>query len=498
VSDSILGRYRVLESLGAGGMGDVFLAQREGSPELCVLKRLREELIGHGTARPRFAREAQIATLLDHPGIARTIDAGFENGAFYIAMEFIAGVDLFAIWSLAFRRQTPLPIDFSVTVVMRALEALTYAHGARDAEGKALEIVHRDLAPKNVMLTFDGRVKVIDFGVARANVGDFKTSTGTMIGTMRYFSPEQARAIAIDGRSDLYTLSVVLHEMLSGRALVEPGEIYEMIRAVLVPQAPPIRSLRPEVSEKLEKVLARGLAKDANARWPDAAAYLDALEKAADGLPESAMAKYVCEWFPAEEEVARQRIERARRWFDSSGEQEPALFTITRAEEPSRPLPRPKKRDLRALIPVSIALAAAGTIALVQRAKEPKAPPPPPRPPVVIEQHPQVVQRQSREPLPVAVPEPPPPATERKKATKKEQPLVRVEPEHRHDLDPEKLAARLRGVQARLQNLEDDRSFRGFERRFLDVQQMMIGSEMDAARCREVCALLDALERDLR
>jgi serine/threonine-protein kinase len=420
VSDSILGRYRVLESLGAGGMGDVFLAQREGSPEVCVLKRLRAELLDHESAMPRFSREAQIAALLDHPGIARTIDAGLDGDSFYIAMELIAGIDLFAISMRFHQRKELMPLEFAATIVIRALEALAYAHDARDADGTPLEIVHRDLAPKNLMVTFDGRVKVIDFGVARANVGGFKTASGALIGTLRYLSPEQACAHAIDRKSDLYTLSVVFHEMLSGRPLVRQGELVDMLQAVIAREAPPIRELRPDVPVKLAHVLARGLAKDPSARWPDATAYLEAIRGAARSseLSEEQLAACVREWFPEQAQRVRQRIEEGRRRFEASGEREPEQFTVTRAEaissgrsrggaSPSvratgseaeeraaeaialapssraeaRPHPRMRARvHWAAMVPLLVALIAVTTAAFVDRPAARPATPPDPAP----------------------------------------------------------------------------------------------------------------------
>src|SRR5688572_3556478 len=155
--------YRIVEKLGEGGMASVWLAQRHRDHRVSVVKVLHDHLTNDVVVRSRFLREGQVASLLDHPNIARLYDAGLAGASSYLGMEFIAGQDVEAMMMKLARQKKTLPPDLSITITLRMLEGLHYAHEFKDAEGRHLEIVHRDLSPRNVMLTFDGDVKIIDF-----------------------------------------------------------------------------------------------------------------------------------------------------------------------------------------------------------------------------------------------------------------------------------------------------------------------------------------------
>jgi hypothetical protein len=332
-----LGRYTILESLAKGGMAQVFIAQKDNAPEICVLKQLLGELETHATAGKRFYREAHVASYLQHPRIARTIDAGFEDGAFCIAMEFIAGRDVESLMHLLMRQGRMLPYELSLAVALGVLEGLEYAHEALDPTGAPLDLVHRDLSPRNVMLSFDGDVKIIDFGLARGKVDDFKTAPGMILGTLRYVSPEQAVADPIDRRSDLYSIAVVLYEMLTGRPLVRDGTALDVLTDVVqrVPDA--ICARNPHLPRSLDPVLARALAKDPGERYPTAREFRLALEAAAGGLaraPRSAIGEFVTSHFPEDRTRALEQIELGRRRYaEQVGRGARALGQATLASE---------------------------------------------------------------------------------------------------------------------------------------------------------------------
>ncbi|MCC7380196.1 MAG: serine/threonine protein kinase [Deltaproteobacteria bacterium] len=335
-----LGRFTILEDLAKGGMAQVYVAQKDGSPEICVLKQLLLELETHATAGKRFYREAHVASYLIHPRIARTTDAGFEDGAFCIAMEFISGRDVESIMHHLMRQGRMLPYQVSISIALDALDGLAYAHDATDPEGARLDLVHRDLSPRNLMLGFDGDVRIIDFGLARGRVDDFKTAPGMVLGTLRYVSPEQAVADPVDHRSDLYSLGVVLHEMLTGRPLVPDGKPLEVLTTVVNETPPLLSALNPHLPRALDDVVARALAKDPKNRWQSAGAFRRALLDAAGELadvPRESLGEFVRSLFPEDERHARELLARGRqRYLEQSrganGGLEPPM-EVTRAAD---------------------------------------------------------------------------------------------------------------------------------------------------------------------
>jgi serine/threonine-protein kinase len=313
-SDARLGRYHLLEELARGGMAQVFLARRDGSSELCVLKQLLEELTEHQTAGKRFHREAHVASYLDHPNIARVIGAGIEDHTFCIAIEYIAGQDLESMTKKLMAQSLMLPHEVAISVALAALDGLAYAHDATDPEGRSLELVHRDLSPRNIMLSYSGQLKIIDFGLARGNIDDFRTSPGMLLGTPRYMSPEQALSNAIDRRSDLYSLAVIIFELLTGRFLVQPGRTVDILMEVATKDAPKLSALNPNLPRALDPVLERALQKAPEDRYPDATEFLEALAVAAGslaGTSRSALGDFVSRMFPDEAQRAARLLERA-------------------------------------------------------------------------------------------------------------------------------------------------------------------------------------------
>ena len=276
-----LGKYWIVAPLGKGGMARVDLAVEDGADEVVVLKQLHESLESHSDVTKRFLREAKVASMLDHPHIARVLDAGVEDGHRCIAMEFVAGLTFEELNQHHWRRQATVPPAFAVAMVRQVLEAVEFAHELRNPDGSAVGLVHRDLSTKNLILDFRGDTQIIDFGIAKGAVDDHRTATGMLMGTPLYMSPEQARGERVDRRSDLYTVGVVLWELLAGRRLVRAKGRAAMLRAVV---AEPPDPLPESVPHSLRTVVAKALAKDANTRFQSASEFLRALVPAAAEL----------------------------------------------------------------------------------------------------------------------------------------------------------------------------------------------------------------------
>lgn len=263
------GDYVLHRPLGQGGMADVFLAQRIGASQLCVLKRVRAEL--SDAARARMLREANAGTYLDHPNVVQTLDAGSVDGAFFIAVELIVGVNLTTLVKRRLSTGQPVPLGITLAVALGVLDGLTHAHDAVGPDGNPLGIVHRDLSPNNVMVGRDGVVKVIDFGLVRADVGDFETRAGMLMGTLQYVSPEQAAGERVDRRADLYSLAIVLHEIIARRtAIPQRDNLMAMVREVLTARLDPVAVFDPSIPPGVAQAIDRCLEKSPEARFATA------------------------------------------------------------------------------------------------------------------------------------------------------------------------------------------------------------------------------------
>ena len=375
-------------------MGSVHLARRLEDRRICVIKRLRPELAADSTVAQRFLREAQIASLLAHPNIARLIDAWRDDGGLHLAMEHVAGVDLDSILQRLRKRGRVLPPELAIAVSFDVLTALHHAHESVDPTGAPLSIVHRDLTPRNVMISFEGEVKIIDFGIARAALGEFRTNPGNLVGTPGYMSPEQALGRAVDRTSDLYSWAVVLHEMLTGSPLVAGGGLRQILAAIVREPAPPLRARAPHLSVELERVLERALRKDSAERYASALELRDALATAAGlgSVPSDALEALLAELFPDELQRHLQRSS------------EPALVAHGPEFQPTRAVAspaglaaaRPPGAGTPRMAVLSIALLAAVAVlgVLATRRDTPAAPP------VRVERLPE-------DPVAVASPRPP-------------------------------------------------------------------------------------------
>ena len=217
-----LGRYTLFDHIGRGGMADIYLAKAKtglGGSRLVVVK----EVLPHLAADDRFAEmliaEAKIAARVAHANVVKTDDLGRESGVLYIAMEYVEGFDLRELLRRCARDKVPLPVEFSLLVLIETLRGLDYAHRLRGESGEPLGLVHRDVSPSNVLVSFEGEVKLCDFGIARANEVAPVLPEDTIQGKAGYMSPEHARGETIDGRADVFAAGIILWELLAGRRL---------------------------------------------------------------------------------------------------------------------------------------------------------------------------------------------------------------------------------------------------------------------------------------
>ena len=265
--DTIIdGRYRVISRLGSGGMAEVYLAQDQLLGRHLAVKVLHHHFAEDHEFVERFKREASSAAALSHPNIVGIFDRGEWNGTYYIAMEYVAGRSLKAI----IREDGALDPVMAIDIVVQILRAARFAHRRG--------VIHRDLKPHNVILDEEGRARVTDFGIARAGASDM-TLTGSVMGTAQYLSPEQAQGFAVSSASDLYSVGVILYELLTGAVPFE-GESAVAIAYKQVSAAPrPPSELNPAIPHSLDAVVMRALAKDPAQRYADADELIVALER---------------------------------------------------------------------------------------------------------------------------------------------------------------------------------------------------------------------------
>jgi len=261
-SPRFLGRYELVHPLGQGGMGEVFLAKLSGAAGFekpCIVKTILPALLKDRQFLDRFHHEAKVLVHLVHSSIAQVYDMGEADGTYFMALEYVAGVDLAYLLEQARAQGVAVPAPVALFIGQRVAEGLGYAHRKTGPDGSPLGIVHRDVSPHNVMVSYEGEVKVIDFGLAKSAARSKYTLPSTVMGKLGYMSPEQVRAEPLDHRSDIYSCGVVLWEMLAGRSLIPHGTVGEMMAAMSQPVVPSLRELRPDVDASLEAAVRRAL-----------------------------------------------------------------------------------------------------------------------------------------------------------------------------------------------------------------------------------------------
>jgi serine/threonine-protein kinase len=278
------GKYYLLDRIGSGGMAEVFLAVAsgpEGFQRTLVIKRMLPHLSQDRAFVRMFVDEAKLCGLLSHPNLVQIFEFGSIDESFFIAMEHVQGETLSAVRAKLAEEKRIAPVAASLEIARQVCLGLHYAHSLTSASGQPLGIIHRDISPSNLMISYHGAVKILDFGIARVaeELRETHTQAGTMKGKVSYMSPEQLRTEQVDSRSDVFAVGVVLHEMLTARRLFRASNEFSGAKMVLESVIALPSSVNPEVPPEVDRVVMRALARDRDARYATAGEMAEDLEK---------------------------------------------------------------------------------------------------------------------------------------------------------------------------------------------------------------------------
>lgn len=274
-------RYRPLYKLDAGGMAEVYVAEAEsmaGFKKKVAIKRILPGLIKDQRFVRMFLDEARLSLRLNHANVVSVFDIGESENTYFIVMDFVHGTNLKSLLEYQAKKGGVMPVPLVTWILSEILKGLAYAHNLADSEtGRPIGIVHRDISPPNILVSWNGEVKLTDFGLAKATTQLESTDPGVVKGKYSYLSPEAARGEEIDHRADLFSAGILAFEMLTGRRLFRGKNDFQTIALVRACEVPSVRSYNPAVPPDLEAVLMRALSKDINDRYADADAFGDAL-----------------------------------------------------------------------------------------------------------------------------------------------------------------------------------------------------------------------------
>lgn len=268
-----LGSFEIVRKLARGGMAEIFLARTrgpQGFEKLVVLKKILPKYAGRQRFVQLFLDEAKLAASLDHPNIAQVYDIGTVDGSYFFTMEYLHGQDVRSILHRTWRTGERFPIEHAVQIARHVASALHFAHEKQRGDGTLLGIVHRDVSPSNIIVTYDGATKLLDFGVAKTTASTVKTRTGALKGKVAYMSPEQARGAPIDRRSDIFSLGIVLWEMVTTQRLYRGENDLATLQLIITHPPRPPTALRSDCPRELERIVLRALADDPDARYATA------------------------------------------------------------------------------------------------------------------------------------------------------------------------------------------------------------------------------------
>ncbi len=297
-----LGRYQVQSLLATGGMAEIYRARGPAGEE-AVVKVITRERAEDQKFIQMFLDEARLVAGLNHPNIARLLEVGKEGQVYFLAMEFVHGETVRAVLEVSARARQPIPPGIALAIVARVAHALHHAHDRKGLSGTQLEIVHRDVTPANVMLGYDGVVKLLDFGIARAKGRAQETQSGTVKGKFAYMAPEQCKGKPVDRRADVFSLGIVLYELTTLRRAFRGESDYETLQKIVTLDIAPPSKVVPGYPPALEAIVQRAMALDPDARFQTAIEMATALEAVAVGLgglaSPAALAAFMAERFIA-------------------------------------------------------------------------------------------------------------------------------------------------------------------------------------------------------
>ena len=278
-----LGNFELVRLLAQGGMADIYLARQVGSAldRHVAVKVLNQARASDGEARALFLDEARLLAMLHHQHLATVFEVGADGAAHYLAMEYVHGADLRGLLGAASRAGVAIPYEVALSIIAAAAAGLDHAHRRCGPDGRPLHLVHRDVSLSNVMVGYDGSVKVVDFGIATATVSSHQTNPGIVRGKASYMSPEQCLGDPVDLRTDVFALGIVLYELTTGKRCFQGGSDFERMLAVVQGSYVPPSVHVADFPADLEQVIATALSNDPEGRYPSAAAMIDALEQVA-------------------------------------------------------------------------------------------------------------------------------------------------------------------------------------------------------------------------
>lgn len=267
------GKYHLLERVNVGGMAEVYRAKLigvEGFEKQLAIKRILPAIAADQDFITMFVDEAKIAGQLTHANIAQIFELGRADDTYYIALEYLPGRDVRALFERLRRRQEIVPVDLACYIICRICEGLDYAHRKTDVRGRSLGIIHRDVSPQNILVSYEGEVKLIDFGIAKAADNSMKTQAGILKGKFGYMSPEQVAGHQIDSRGDLFSVGIVLYELITGERLFTGNSDYSILEKVRAANVPDPTTLRTDLDPAVAQVITRALARDPDDRYQHA------------------------------------------------------------------------------------------------------------------------------------------------------------------------------------------------------------------------------------
>jgi len=276
-------KYRVLRRIGEGGMAEVFIAEmlcQPGYSKRVAVKRVLPHLALNKRFIRMFLDEARLGLLLNNSNIVHVFDVGRADEAYFIVMEYVNGVNLKQVRELYDQRDALLPMEVSIAITVEICRGLDYAHKLTDSQGNPLNIIHNDINPANVLLSVNGEVKLVDFGLAEAAVHVQKSDPDVLRGKFGYVAPEAALGLGTGPRSDIFSAGIVLYEMLTGQRLFYGEDDLDSLRLARAAKVPPPTAFNREISSSVESVLYRALARNPEDRFPDARAMGRALTEA--------------------------------------------------------------------------------------------------------------------------------------------------------------------------------------------------------------------------
>lgn len=340
-----VGRYLLLSKIAAGGMGEVHLARlssMEGVEKFFAIKLLLPQYAEEKSVVDMFITEARIAARIAHPNVCQVFELGIEDDELFICMEFLRGIPAISILK-THKPLNPVPTDIAVAVVQQACAGLHFAHELKDEHGDNLGVVHRDISPGNIFITAEGTTKILDFGVVKANDTNSKTQTGVLKGKFGYMSPEQIMAHPVDRRSDIFSLGIVLFELLTNRRLFARESEYATLKAITEAPITELYSLRPDLPQALSDVLAKALTRDLNHRYATMKEFSQALGQVMKVEGGVADATEIADYVQAKFAVSLGEVDNMLRAASASG---PAGGLLSDGEESTRKTrsPTPENR----------------------------------------------------------------------------------------------------------------------------------------------------------